>query len=53
MVWSGFAAILPYLPVFLNEQAHAPMWMIGLIASMYYAGTFTCSSPLGRLSDRI
>ena len=53
MVWSGFGAILPYLPVFLNEQAHAPMWMIGLIASMYYAGTFTCSSPLGRLSDRI
>jgi len=53
VVWSGFGAILPYLPVFLKEQAHAPMWMIGLIASMYYAGTFTCSSPLGRLSDRI
>ena len=53
VVWSGFGAILPYLPVFLKEQAHAPMWMIGLIASMYYAGTFTALSPLGRLSDRI
>ena len=53
MVWSGFGAILPYLPVFLHEQAHAPIWMIGVIASMYYAGTFLFSSPLGRLSDRI
>ena len=53
VVWSGFGAILPYLPVFLHEQAHAPVWMIGVIASMYYAGTFLFSSPLGRLSDRI
>ncbi len=53
IVWSGFGAILPYLPVFLHEQAHAPIWMIGVIASMYYAGTFLFSSPLGRLSDRI
>ena len=53
VVWSGFGAILPYLPVFLHEQAHAPVWMIGVIASMYYAGTFLCSSPLGRLSDRV
>ena len=53
IVWTGFGAILPYLPVFLQEQAHAPVWMIGVIASMYYAGTFLFSSPLGRLSDRI
>jgi len=53
VVWAGFGAILPYLPVFLQEQAHAPVWTIGLIASMYYAGTFLFSSPLGRLSDRI
>ena len=53
VVWTGFGAILPYLPVFLHEQAHAPVWMIGVIASMYYAGTFLFSSPLGRLSDRI
>ena len=53
IVWAGFGAILPYLPVFLHEQAHAPVWMIGVIAAMYYAGTFVFSSPLGRLSDRI
>lgn len=53
VVWTGFGAILPYLPIFLHEQAHAPVWMIGVIASMYYAGTFLFSSPLGRLSDRI
>ena len=53
VVWSGFGAILPYLPVFLKEQAHAPVWTIGLIASMYYAGTFLFASPLGRLSDRV
>jgi DHA1 family multidrug resistance protein-like MFS transporter len=53
VVWSGFGAILPYLPVFLHEQAHASVRMIGVIAAMYYAGTFIFSSPLGRLSDRI
>lgn len=53
VVWSGFGAILPYLPVFLHEQAHASVRMIGVIAAMYYAGTFVFSSPLGRLSDRI
>jgi DHA1 family multidrug resistance protein-like MFS transporter len=53
VVWSGFGAILPYLPVFLHEQAHASVHMIAWIAAGYYAGTFLFSSPLGRLSDRI
>jgi len=53
MAWAGFGAILPYLPVFLNEQAHAEVWMIGVVASAYYVGTFIFSSPLGRLSDVI
>ncbi len=53
VVWSGFGAILPYLPVFLHEQAHASVQMIGVIAAGYYAGTFIFSSPLGRLSDRV
>lgn len=53
MAWAGFGAILPYLPVFLKEQAHAKIWMIGVVASAYYVGTFIFSSPLGRLSDLI
>jgi MFS family permease len=51
VVWSGFGAILPYLPVFLQEQAHASVWLIGVVAASYYVGTFVFSAPLGRLSD--
>jgi len=53
VVWSGFGAILPYLPVFLREQAHASMWVIGGVAAAYYVGTFLFSAVFGRLSDRI
>ena len=53
VVWSGFGAILPYLPVFLKEQAHASVWLIGVVASAYYVGTFCFSAVLGRLSDRV
>ena len=53
VVWSGFGAILPYLPIFLREQAHSPMWLIGVIASAYYIGTFSFSAPLGRASDSL
>lgn len=53
VVWSGFGAILPYLPVFLQEQAHASVWLIGVIAASYYVGTCVFSAPLGRLSDSI
>ncbi|MFH0917310.1 MAG: MFS transporter [bacterium] len=53
VVWSGFGAILPYLPVFLQEQAHASVWLIGIVAASYYVGTFVFSAPLGRLSDSI
>jgi DHA1 family multidrug resistance protein-like MFS transporter len=53
VVWSGFGAILPYLPVFLQEQAHASMWLIGVVASAYYVGTFLFSALLGRLSDSV
>jgi DHA1 family multidrug resistance protein-like MFS transporter len=53
VVWMGFGAILPYLPVFLREQAHASMTLIGVVAAGYSVGTFTLSSPLGRLSDAI
>lgn len=49
--WLGFGAILPYLPIFLQEQAHSSMWLIGVIAAMYYLGTLLFSSPLGWLSD--
>lgn len=53
VVWSGFGAILPYLPVFLQEQAHASVWLIGIVAAAYYVGTFVFAAPLGRLSDSI
>jgi MFS transporter, DHA1 family, multidrug resistance protein len=53
VVWAGFGAILPYLPVFLKEEAHASVSMIGVVAAGYYVGTFLFSAPLGRLSDRI
>jgi DHA1 family multidrug resistance protein-like MFS transporter len=53
VVWSGFGAILPYLPVFLQEQAHASVWLIGVVAAAYYVGSFAFAAILGRLSDRI
>lgn len=53
VVWSGFGAILPYLPVFLKEQANASVWLIGVVAASYYIGSFTFSAFLGRLSDSI
>ncbi len=53
IVWSGFGAILPYLPIFLKDQAHTSMLMIGVIASMFYVGTLLFASPLGWLSDAI
>lgn len=53
VVWSGFGAILPYLPVFLQEQAHASVWLIGVVAAAYYVGSFAFAAVFGRLSDRI
>jgi DHA1 family multidrug resistance protein-like MFS transporter len=53
VVWSGFGAILPYLPVFLQEQAHASVWLIGVVAAAYYVGSFAFAAVFGRLSDSI
>ncbi len=53
VAWTAFGAILPYLPIFLKEQAHSSMFMIGVVASMYYVGTLLFSSPLGWLSDTV
>ncbi len=53
VTWIGFGAIIPYLPIFLKEQAHSSMLMIGVVASMFYLGTLLFSSPLGWLSDTI
>jgi len=53
VAWTAFGAILPYLPLFLKDQAHSSLTMIGVIASMYYVGTLFFSSPLGWLSDSI
>jgi MFS family permease len=53
VVWTGFGAIMPYLPIFLREQAHSSMLMIGVIAAAFYLGTLLFSSPFGWLSDTI
>ncbi|HUK76702.1 MAG TPA: MFS transporter [Thermoleophilia bacterium] len=52
-VWLGSGAILPYLPIFLKEQAHASLTLIALIASAYFVGVFAFSSYFGHLSDRV
>jgi MFS family permease len=53
VVWAGFGAIIPYLPLFLEEQAHTSMTLWAVIAAMFYVGTLLFSSPLGWLSDTI
>jgi DHA1 family multidrug resistance protein-like MFS transporter len=45
--------IIPYLPVFLLEQAHASVSLIGLVAAAYFLGVFAFSAYLGQLSDRV
>jgi MFS family permease len=53
VVWAGFGAIVPYLPLFLQEQSHASMALWAVIAATFYVGTLLFSSPLGWLSDTI
>ena len=53
VTWAGFGAILPYLPVFLRDQTHASLSLIGLVAAGFAVGTFLFSSLLGRLSDAV
>ncbi len=53
VAWTGFGAVMPYLPLFLKQQAHSSLLMIGVVASMFYLGTLLFSSPLGWLSDLI
>lgn len=53
VVWAGFGAILPLFPLFLQDQAHASVELIGVVAAAYYLGALIFSAPLGRLSDSI
>ena len=53
VVWAGGGAIFPYLPVFLQKEAGASLWWIGVIAAAYFVGVFTVSPLAGRLSDRV
>jgi DHA1 family multidrug resistance protein-like MFS transporter len=53
VVWLGSGAIFPYLPVFLKEQAHASLTLIGVIAAAYFVGVFAFSAWFGHLSDRV
>ncbi len=52
-VWLGSGAIMPYLPIFLREQAHASLTLIALIAAAYFASVFALSGWFGHLSDRV
>ena len=51
IIWTGFSGILPYLPIFLKEEGHSSVVMIGFIAAAFYLGTLIFSSPFGWLSD--
>ena len=53
IIWTGFSAILPYLPIFLQEEGHSSVVMIGFIAASFYVGTLLFSSPFGWLSDLV
>jgi DHA1 family multidrug resistance protein-like MFS transporter len=53
VVWAGGGAIFPYLPVFLQDEAGASLWWIGVIASAYFIGVFMVAPFAGRLSDRV
>jgi MFS family permease len=52
-IWTAFSAILPYLPIFLQEEGHSSVMMIGFIAAAFYVGTLLFSSPFGWLSDLV
>lgn len=51
ILWTGFSGILPYLPIFLKEEGHSSIVMIGFVAAAFYFGTLIFSSPFGWLSD--
>jgi len=53
VVWAGGGAIFPYLPLFLQQEAGASLWWIGVIAGAYFVGVFAVSPAAGRLSDRV
>ncbi|MBE0528317.1 MAG: MFS transporter, partial [Thermoleophilia bacterium] len=53
VVWAGGGAIFPYLPLFLQQEADASLWWIGVIAGAYFVGVFAVSPAAGRLSDRV
>ena len=42
-----------YLPIFLKEEGHSSVVMIGFIAASFYVGTLLFSSPFGWLSDLV
>ena len=48
----GFGAILPYLPVYLNEEGGAQVATIGVIAAAAFLGMALFAGLFGRASDR-
>ena len=53
VIWTGFSGILPYLPIFLQEEGHSSVIMIGFISAAFYVGALIFSSPFGWLSDLV
>ena len=48
----GFGAILPYLPIYLNEQGGARIRTIAIVAAAAFFGMALFAGPFGRASDR-
>ncbi len=50
--WTGAAAVLPLLPLFLRERGSSDA-LIGAVMSAYFVGAFVAQYVAGRLGDRI
>lgn len=49
----GLGITIPVLPLFAQNQLHAPAWQITTLTSVYFVAQFFASPVLGRLSDRV
>ncbi|WP_088316589.1 MFS transporter [Kineosporia sp. R_H_3] len=50
--WTGAAAVLPLLPLFLKDRGSSE-GLIGAVMAAYFVGAFVAQYLAGRLSDRI
>lgn len=50
--WTGAAAVLPLLPLFLRERGSSDA-LIGAVMSAYFVGAFVAQYLAGRIGDRV